>query len=247
MKIVVSSPYKKEAVAQVLKIINKSGITVYKGRNTIKTIERDHENWNVKIFKLPHIVNKIAYRFFRKSKAQRSFEYANKLIEMGFLTPKPIAYVEVKTNFFLLDSFYISEALNYDLTFRELINDTNYPDRVTILQQFTKFTYNLHVNDIYFIDHSPGNTLIIKQKKGNYHFYLVDLNRMKFGHLNYQKRIQNFARLSLTDDMIEIIALEYAGLCNKDYEEVYADMLNACHISAEKRLKKAALKKSMGL
>jgi len=247
MEIVVSAPYKKEAVVKVLNNVNNTGITIYKGRNTIKAIENERENWNVKIFKIPHLINKIAYRFFRKSKAQRSFEYANKLLDMGVSTPKPIAFAEHKTALFLLDSFYISEALNYDLTFRELINDANYPDRLTILQQFTKFTYNLQVNDIYFIDHSPGNTLIIKQKKGIYQFYLVDLNRMKFGYLNYQKRIQNFARLSLTDEMIEIIALEYAGLCNKDYEEVYADMLNACHISANKRLKKAALKKRVGL
>lgn len=247
MEIVVSAPYKKEAVVKVLNNVNNTGITIYKGRNTIKAIENERENWNVKIFKIPHLINKIAYRFFRKSKAQRSFEYANKLLDMGVSTPKPIAFAEHKTALFLLDSFYISEALNYDLTFRELINDPNYPDRLTILQQFTKFTYNLQVNDIYFIDHSPGNTLIIKQKKGIYQFYLVDLNRMKFGHLNYQKRIQNFERLSLTDEMIEIIALEYAGLCNKDYEEVYADMLNACHISANKRLKKAALKKRVGL
>lgn len=247
MEIVVSAPYKKEAVAKVLSNVNNTGITIYKGRNTIKTIENEGENWNVKIFKIPHLINKIAYRFFRKSKAQRSFEYATKLLDMGVLTPKPIAFAEHKTALFLLDSFYISEALNYDLTFRELINDTNYPDRLNILQQFTKFTYNLQVNEIYFIDHSPGNTLIIKQKKGVYRFYLVDLNRMKFGHLNYEMRIQNFARLSLTDEMIEIIALEYAGLCNKDYEEVYADMLNACHISANKRLKKAALKKRIGL
>jgi len=247
MEIVVSAHYKKDVVAKVLSSVNNTGITINKGRNTIKTIENEGENWNVKIFKIPHLINKIAYRFFRKSKAQRSFEYANKLLDIGVLTPKPIAFAEHKTTLFLLDSFYISEALNYDLTFRELISDVNYPDRLNILQQFTRFTYNLHVNDIYFIDHSPGNTLIIKQKKGDYRFYLVDLNRMKFGHLNYQLRIQNFARLSLTDEMIEIIALEYAGLCNKDYEEVYADMLNACHISANKRLKKAALKTRVGL
>lgn len=247
MKIVFSSPYKKESILEKLRVINKTGKTIYKGRNTIKTIESDGKNWNVKIFKIPHLINKIAYRFFRKSKAQRSFEYANKLLEMGVLTPKPIAYAEVKTNFYLLDSFYISEALTYDLTFRELINNPLYPDRENILQQFTEFTYNLQVNGVHFIDHSPGNTLIVKQKKGIYHFYLVDLNRMKFVSLNYQSRIQNFTRLSLTDDMIEVIALKYAALCNKDYEEVYADMLIACHASAEKRVRKADLKKRIGL
>ena len=100
---------------------------------------------------------------------------------------------------------------------------------------------------IHFIDHSPGNTLIVKDSNGTYKFYLVDLNRMSFGHLDYSKRIQNFARLSLTDEMIEIIAIKYASIANRDFEEVYADMLNVCHASANKRARKAALKKKVGL
>ena len=247
MKIVTTPAYNKNKIAFVLKNIHKNGTVIYKGRNTVKQIETDKENWNVKIFTRPHFINKIVYRFFRKSKAQRSFEYAQYLLDKGFLSPSPIAYAEERQGLYLLDSFYFSEQLNYDLTFRELITDTEYPDRKNILEQFTEFTYNLQVAGIHFIDHSPGNTLIVKDKKGKYKFYLVDLNRMQFGHLNYTQRIQNFARLSLTDEMIEIIAVKYAAIANRDFEEVYADMLNVCHASADKRARKAALKKKVGL
>lgn len=246
MKIVVAKPYKIDVIKTIIGSINKEGTVIYEGRNTLRSIDIKGNKLTVKIFKIPHIINKIAYRFFRKSKAQRSFEYAKKLLNMGILTPKPIAYAEQKTAFFLLQSFYISEHLEYDLTFRELITDLNYPDRATILQQFTAFTYNLHINGIHFIDHSPGNTLIVKTKEGKYQFYLVDLNRMRFGKLDYKTRIRNFARLSLTDEMVEIIANQYALIADKDFEEVYASMLNVCHASAEKRARKAALKKKIG-
>jgi len=247
MKVVVAKAYKKAQIETVLKSISKKGTVVYKGRNTVKSIAVAKEEWNIKIFKRPHFVNKIVYRFFRKSKAQRSYEFAQYLLDKGFLTPKPIAFAEERQGFFLLDSFYISEQLNYDLTFRELITDTSYPERQKILEQFTEFTYNLQVAGIHFIDHSPGNTLIVKDKKGVYLFYMVDLNRMRFGHLSYAQRIQNFARLSLTDEMIEIIAVKYAAIANKDFEEVYADMLNVCRAAADKRARKAALKKKVGL
>ena len=246
MKIVTSFGYKINDIAPVIAKIPKEGQVEYQGRNTIKSIRVGKEKWNIKIFKIPHVVNKFAYRWIRKSKAQRSFEYGQLLLQKGFLTPKPIAYAEHYKGLYMLDSCYISEQLKYDLTFRELIHDSNYPDRTNILKQFTEFTYNLQVAGIHFIDHSPGNTLIIKDKKNKYKFYLVDLNRMRFRYLNYQKRIQNFARLSLTDEMIEIIANKYASISNCDFEQVFADMINACHASANKRTRKAKLKKKLG-
>jgi hypothetical protein len=36
----------------------------------------------------------------------------------------------------------------------------------------------MHEASINFLDHSPGNTLIVKKSEGKYDFYLVDLNRM---------------------------------------------------------------------
>lgn len=242
MKIVVSSPYKNADIQTVLNIVHKNGHIEYQGRNTVKSIKVSDAIWNIKIFKTPHLLNKVVYRYFRKSKAQRSFEYARILLEKGFNTPAPIAFAEQKTALFLLDSYYISAHLDYQLTFRTLKNDLHYPDRNNILQQFTEFTYNLQMSGIHFIDHSPGNTLIVKQKDQRYQFYLVDLNRMNFGPLSYQTCINNFARLSLTNEMIEIIAQKYATLCNKEYPLVHADMSSACHAFVHKKSRHTALK-----
>ncbi|GAL62962.1 hypothetical protein [Algibacter lectus] len=71
-------------------------------RNIIKIINIDGVNLNIKAFKIPNLINRVAYNFFRKSKAQRSFEYANKLTKMGVGTPKPIAFFEYKTHLVLV-------------------------------------------------------------------------------------------------------------------------------------------------
>ena len=68
-------------------------------RNTLKLFSIDNYTFNIKSFKVPNIINQIAYNFFRKSKAQRSFVYANRLIDIGIGTPQPIAFYEFKTFF----------------------------------------------------------------------------------------------------------------------------------------------------
>ena len=84
---------------------------------------------------------------------------------------------------------------------------------------FTRFTYNLHENNVNFLDHSPGNTLI-KKVNGAYEFYLVDLNRMSFGSMSFEKRIKNFAKLSTSKHMIAVMSDEYAKCIGEDSKEV---------------------------
>ena len=94
-------------------------------RNTIKNLTSQNLNLNIKSFKVPHLINRIAYSFFRKSKANRSFEYANDLIKKGIKTPKPFAYFEYSNLKLLHKSFYVSEQISYNLTYRELTTDLN--------------------------------------------------------------------------------------------------------------------------
>ena len=114
----------------------------------------------------------------------------------------------------------MSEQLDSDLTYRELTRDFKYPNHEEILRAFTRFTFDLHEKGIHFLDHSPGNTLIRKEGK-KYLFYLVDLNRMEFGYMNFDTRIANFSRLTKHKSMVEIMSDEYAKCIGKDYEIVF--------------------------
>lgn len=211
-------------------------------RNSIKKINLGDGVIVVKSFKIPNLINKLAYRFFRSSKAQRSYEYTTKLLELGINTPAPIAYLEYFSTFMISKSFYVSDLVTYDLTYRELINDPNYPDAEKILRSFTRFTFDLHQKGILFLDHSPGNTLIIKNHN-NYDFYLVDLNRMRFGELNFKDRMKNFSRLTPRKEMFEIMSDEYAKLYGKKQEIVFESMWDfrkkfEAKLTRKKRLKK---------
>ncbi|RYG28051.1 MAG: Kdo domain containing protein, partial [Chitinophagaceae bacterium] len=92
------------------------GTVLASGRNTIRIFDLDQHRINIKSFKRPNIINRFVYKYFRKSKAQRSFEYATRLLEMGVGTPKPVAFCEHIDLSGLRASFYASEHLDAQLT-----------------------------------------------------------------------------------------------------------------------------------
>ncbi|MCA0931561.1 lipopolysaccharide kinase InaA family protein [Lutimonas saemankumensis] len=245
MNIQTSSSIDQDKVLEIVASFSHSGKTYWEKRNTIKVFDTEFGKWNVKSFQVPHLINRFAYKYVRKSKARRSFEHAEILLSKGILTPRPIAYVEFSNPVGLTNSFYVSENLEYDFNFEKVI-DPHFPDRDNILRQFTRFTFQLHENKIHHFDHSKGNTLMCVKEYGLYDFYLIDLNRMRFEEMSYEMRIDNFNRLSLTEDMIPIIGKEYASLIGKDADKVTEDIRKSCQKFHDFTLRKSRWKKRIG-
>lgn len=194
-------------------------------RNAIKLFEVNGVKLNVKSFKKPNFINKIVYRYFRKSKARRSFEFASKLMEMQIGTPQPVAFFENYDFIGLKESYYACEHLENVFEFREIVQNEAFENRDFIIRKFTQFTFEMHEKGIEFLDHSPGNTLIRKNTDGSYSFFLVDLNRMKFHEtLNFQTRMKNLSKITHKKDMIAVMSNEYAKLSNGDESTVFETM-----------------------
>ncbi|MDT8347851.1 MAG: lipopolysaccharide kinase InaA family protein [Flavobacteriaceae bacterium] len=182
-------------------------------RNKIKIFKTNGEEYNIKAFKKPHCINAFAYRYLRPGKAKRSYENALKLLSLDIGTPKPVGYLVCYSLLGIQKSYYISEHLNYDFTYREIIEDKQLTDKKAILQAYTQFIYKVHEAGILFKDNSPGNTLIKKTDTGDYAFYLVDLNRMVFKpKLTKTERLRNLERLSPLKSMYEVMGETYAQL-----------------------------------
>ena len=238
----------RDEIIYIVNNFNTVGVLFGDGqRNQIKLFELEGKTINVKSFKVPHFINKIAYKYFRKSKARRSFEYATALLQKGIGTPQPIAYFENYDFIGLKDSYYFSEHLDCDLTYRELVEIPDFPDHDNILRQFTRFSYDLHQKGIEFLDHSPGNTLIKKNTEGNYDFFLVDLNRMNFHiSMDFDSRMRNLSRLTPKKEMIAIMSNEYAKLYPAQTEaEVFDKMWFHTNDFQERFAKKRRLKKKL--
>ena len=240
---------REQEIETIIRNFQTSGTLFADGRrNKIKTFPLGDITVNVKSFKVPNAINKVVYRYFRKGKARRSYEYANRLLDQGIGTPQPIAYFENLQPLSLQDSYYMSEQLDADLTFRQLIEFPDYPEHETILRQFTQFTFKLHEKGIAFQDHTPGNTLIKKTGPGQYEFFLVDLNRMSFhSYMNLEQRIINMAKLTPEQHLIEVMSDEYAKLYGQPYEKVLKRMVKHTQYFANRFHRKRAIKRKLGL
>lgn len=198
--------------------------SIHKARNELKIINHNDLETIVKSFKKPNIINQIAYTFLRDSKSKKS--YTNSL-KLTVFTPQPIGYIEFYAYGLLNDSYFISEKFNYDFTIREPLLDDNFEDKEEILRAFARFSLELHNNNIFHDDYSPGN-ILIKKENSELIFKVVDINRMKFFTLEEEDRAKNFSKLWASDDELRIIADEYAKHydCSTNFSEMVCDYSN---------------------
>jgi hypothetical protein len=215
-------------------------------RNVIKVFEIDGFNVNIKSFKKPNLINSLIYGYIRKSKAQRSFEYAQVLLSKNIGTPQPFAFYENKTITGLKDSYYFSLQQDVDLMFRNLIFEPNYPNRDEIIKQSAAFFFKIHNQGIEFIDNTAGNTLIKKIDENKYEFYLVDLNRMNFhDSLSLEQRIKNIAKLTTDSYINSKFSEAYAPLFGVSETDFYNMLMEASQTFLDKFNRRKKLKKQL--
>ncbi|WP_457747919.1 lipopolysaccharide kinase InaA family protein [Sulfurimonas sp.] len=219
-KIIINPQYNqfRDTLLNIETIFSDSNESIHKARNELKVIQLNQLQCVVKSFKIPHIINRIAYTFFRDGKAKKSFINAMKLKELRVNTPEPIGVIEFFEFGLLKTSYFISKYEPYDFTIREVFHHK--VDNVEqILKEFARFTYEIHQKGVWHVDYSLGNILISKQTDGTYSFSLVDINRMEFKDISPKEGLKNFNKFwAKYDEDLPIIAKEYAKLAKFDEE-----------------------------
>ena len=216
----------------------KENTLLFDRRNVIKIINYESNSYVVKSFKVPHIINKIAYSFFRESKARKS--YVNS-VRIEKYVPKAIGYIEFKEFGLLSNSYFISEEFKYDFTIREPLIESDFSDKENIFKAFAKFTLALHNDGIFHKDYSPGN-ILIKKNGDNYEFKIVDVNRMVFKELSYDERLDNFSKLWAKDEDLVVMIQEYAKLAQIESDAAVAKALKFSQALKDRKNFKKRLK-----
>lgn len=182
------------------------GEVIFQRRNTLRQID----GVVVKQFAVPGFWKGLIYGLFCKSKARRSYEYAQR---MKGLTPKPVAYREVRVCGWLRESWYACEASTCRHTFNQLIGQPDFPNRTAILQAIGRFTATLHQQGILHRDYSGGNILF---NEDSTRVEVIDLNRIRFCRLSRSQRLNNFERLNIDREALRIMATAYAEAMGED-------------------------------
>src|SRR5690606_352969 len=118
------------------------GKIIHKDRNTLRHDEVGNDGVVIKSYGRIYLPNKIRYSYFYPSKAQRAFDYGKHLLDRGFLTPRPIAYIECTTNLLMTRSFFVSEFTDFEPL--KMIHGLPAAEQQELLEEFSAFTYRLH-------------------------------------------------------------------------------------------------------
>jgi hypothetical protein len=212
MKIIINPAYQflTEFIHNLPNEFCSRGEVLYKVRNEVRLIEVDGVKLVVKKFKVPHFINRIAYSFFRKSKARRSFEHSEFLIQNGFGAAFPIAYSEYLSNGLIADSYYVSLFSPFERDFNEF-RGKGIEGRSRILLDFARFTAKLHDSEIRHLDYGGGNILFRESEKGT-EFCLLDVNRMTIGKVGLKAGVENFKLLYMYEESFQFLIREYARI-----------------------------------
>lgn len=246
MKIVLNDKYAhlRTFIESLPDIFDKEGESIFLARNEIRLYDEGGFTLNVKSYKVPILINRIAYTFFRPSKASRAYEHALTLLSKGFQTPDPVAYIETKKSGLLHRSFFISLHTPMDGHMR-LFNDEDASNagKEDLIKAFAEFTARLHEADVLHCDYSPGNILREKvDEMGNYNFSLVDINRMQFRPVSVEMGCKNFRRMRGNDEFFRLCATYYAKGRGADVEQCVEAFLRYKYEDRKKRKRKEKFK-----
>ena len=183
---------------------------LYRDRNVIKTDEASKIKLVIKSYGRIYLTNRIRYSFFHPSKAERAYQNGLRLLDQGFLTPEPVAFVECFKGGLLKESYFISLHSDF-IPLASVILD----EHDNLIKNLVGFAHQLHRRGIYHMDFSRGNVLCKKQNN-HFQFALVDNNRMEFKKFDYSRGLKTFKRLGLGTVQLTQVAKEYSRLEKKN-------------------------------
>ena len=224
MKIVLNPTYNilKTFVTNIPDHFEQEGELVYTARNQLRHFTVEGYEVIVKRYRQPHLINRIAYTYFRPSKAKRAYEYAFKLLKSGIDSPSPIAYIEQYKSGLLTYAYFISiYEKNYSVI-RDFMSGIQTDD--LLLKELSCYIADLHNKGVLHLDMSPGNILYCR-KENKYHFTLIDINRMQFlPTVSKIRRFKSFKRLAENEQVLSILAKLYAEASGLNVAETVSEI-----------------------
>lgn len=177
-RIVISDDYREHAdfIESIAQRFHSLGVVIYKARNEVRKIEYEDRIFVAKRFHNKGIFKQII-RSLTLSKGKRSYVNACLLCLNDIPTPRPIAYIEIRTRLGLVsESYYICEYSDMGAIEDGLNEQGNFNRPLT--EALARFVADIHRKGV--IHHDLNSTNIRYEVRGDeYHFSLIDLNRMR--------------------------------------------------------------------
>jgi tRNA A-37 threonylcarbamoyl transferase component Bud32 len=213
MKIVINEKYNNlKGFIETLpaRIKRGEGDVIHAGRNQIIGFTVEGVEIAVKRYKPVNFFQQIAYSYFCKTKAEKSFIYAKYFNEHGINSPEEVAYIEANQGLMFRYGYFISLKSDYKPAFSELVDKEDYDKQLAT--GVAKVLVKMHANGILHGDLNLGNFLYKITDSGEYLFSVIDTNRSKILDREPSEKqcIRNMSTLTFRRDLYAYIAGEYA-------------------------------------
>lgn len=183
-----------------------NGTIIHHARNQIRVMDINGQKVNVKKYCIPPIVNRILYSVgLRRPKAKSTYVNAQEIINRGFSTPKPYAYILERKKGLLYHSYFISEQVEGVKPIGHQCTDKK------LIAALAEYTAQLHKKGLMHKDFTPGN-ILYKEENGKYTFTLVDINRFHCQNtpIGFSGTCKNLMQPLYNDELIKFFVFEYA-------------------------------------
>lgn len=215
----------KEFIQNLPEKFEQEGKVLFKERNEVKSFTLKNGNALfsdiiIKKYKRPNFIQRIAYSFFRKSKAHRAFIYAAELRKRNVNTPQEIAYIEDWQGGLFLTGYFISLS-DYAPPIEDKLTETHFDK--PLAASFAHFAAYLHQQGVLHHDLNCNNVLFTYEA-GEYTFSVIDINRMKFYPDNKQPDLadcfENLTRFTKNMELYAYVVKSYIAKRNLENPEL---------------------------
>lgn len=212
MKVVVDSHFRQHAdwIGQLpARMEHGEGEVVYKKRNLVARFRHEGLTLMVKRFKRVNVVQQVVYTFFRKSKAQRAYLFAEAFRQRDIETPRRVAYMEQRRWGLFSVGYFVSleaEGTETHLLLREVKAFSH-----ELADALAAHIVKMHSRGVLHGDLNLSNFLCQEPPDG-YRFTMIDINRSHFtdGWPTDEQCLENMVRLTHRRDLYEYLVRSYA-------------------------------------
>lgn len=214
MRITVSLEYKKAEsyIKQIPTLFEQNGELIFHKRNIVKRMRTPYGEWIVKRYKRPFMLQRLAYTFWRKSKAHRAFLFASHLRSLNINTPKEVACIEIYKGGLFCEGYFISLPCEWPALFDEMVGERKVFDQ-QLADATAAFFVTLHQKGVLHGDLNLDNILCKNSGTKGVEFSLIDTNRTRFVSQPTQVMcLTNLVRVTHRRDLLRYIVNRYANL-----------------------------------
>lgn len=248
MKKVIVSSRRPEIVSFVRSLperFEREGALLYDGRNKVKLFDCNGLQLVVKRYRRPHFIQRVVYRWFRPSKAERAYRFAFRLAGLGIDTPEPMAYVEDGGLLLFRDSYFVSARCTDPDLMGALYRPAEFPQ--TLATAWANRLAEFHEKGFLHGDLNLANILYRSDgSAGGYRFTVIDINRSHFRmQPTPDECMTNLVRLTHRVDLLKFLVAAYARRRGWNEEQTVNEVLTRLRAFEQRCERKQKFKQKM--